>query len=374
MPRAGRPTRVLRALAQHVAATAAELPPAAAPPVGVGEHPLSAKRGAHLVARTDVTEPDAHPHSAISTRDNTPVPLVNSFGVSSVLPGYGVLPKKVTTAAEAAECVRRDGACILTGVQTALSGLDAFKDAALDLPGQLFGERLIATAPPASVGLAGKDNAAEMRAFYTENWGKPVAAIPPWGPNCAHTDGEAYGDRFPPYLFLLFAHQSAEGGENAIVSSQFVVEEMARSGDAELERAAALLRTVPVEQTQHGEGGASGIDCVSPIVQTLPGGRTMIKVATSSQIPATAAQKREAKTAPPMVSETVPVGAALAERAGWDEEEAEERDQWLIDAWKDAVFAATAHAPRFKVLPGEALLVDVSTATVGLGCDCCRDV
>ena len=115
----------------------------------------------------------------------------------------------------------------------------------------------------------------------------------------------------------------------------------------------------------------------------------MIKVATSSQIPATAAQKREAKTAPPMVSETVPVGAALAERAGWDEEEAEEReppreyrwhlgcillmmpaislptgDQWLIDTWKDAVFAATAHAPRFKVLPGEALLVDVSTATV----------
>jgi len=39
-------------------------------------------------------------------------------------------------------------------------------------------------------------------------------------------------------------------------------------------------------------------------------------------------------------------------------------DQWLIDTWKDAVFAATAHAPRFKVLPGEALLVDVSTATV----------
>ena len=65
--------------------------------------------------------------------------------------------------------------------------------------------------PPASGGLAGKDNAAEMRAFYTENWGKPVAAIPPWGPNCAHTDGEAYGDRFPPYLFLLFAHQDQDG-------------------------------------------------------------------------------------------------------------------------------------------------------------------
>ena len=46
----------------------------------------------------------------------------------------------------------------------------------------------------------------------------------------------------------------------------------------------------------------------------------------------------------------------------WDEEDAPERDQKMIDTFKDAVFAATAHAPRFKILPGEALLIDNYTA------------
>jgi hypothetical protein len=64
----------------------------------------------------------------------------------------------------------------------------------------------------------------------------------------------------------------------------------------------------------------------------------MVKVATSSQHPATAAQKIEAKTSPPMVSETETVGASLAARAGWDESEAVERDQAMIDTFKDAVF------------------------------------
>ena len=59
-----------------------------------------------------------------------------------------------------------------------------------------------------------------------------------------------------------------------------------------------------------------------------------------------------------MVSETETVGASMAERVSWDETEAIERDQEMIDTFKDAVFAATAYAPRFKVLPGEALLVN----------------
>ena len=52
------------------------------------------------------------------------------------------------------------------------------------------------------------------------------------------------------------------------------------------------------------------------------------------------------------------IGAPLSMRAGWDESESAAQDQAMIHAYKDAVFAATAHAPRFKVQPGEALLVD----------------
>ncbi len=363
MPRRG----ALRLVADHL------LAPSCVASVGSEEvkvadaplHPLLEKAGAHhranlgyedwAVATGSPIVEGANPRYGMSTRDNTPLPAVNSFGVSSVLPGYGILPKKVRTASEALECVRRDGAVILTGLTTELSGLEAYKDTALALPKQIFGDELLSVAPPAGVGIRNKEDAEAMMAKYKANWGKPTEVIPPWGPNCAHTDGEAYGDRFPPYLFLLFAHASDEGGENAIVNSQFVVEEMERSGDPHLMETAELLRRVPVDQTQYGAAGATGIPCVSPIVQTLPNGRTMIKMATSSQQVATAKQKAEAKSDEWLAHY---VGHSLEERAKWDEEDAPERDQQMIDTWKDAVFSATAHAPRFKVLPGEALIID----------------
>lgn len=165
----------------------------------------------------------------LSTRHNTPVPATNSFGVSTVIPGLGILPRKVRTAAEAVERVRSDGAVILTGLSSQMGGGDAFFDVASSLPTELFGDNLLAATPPVSVGIPHKQNAAEMRAHYSDNWGKEIeSALPPWEPNCAHTDGEAYGDRFPPYLFLLFAHQSADGGENGLVDSYGVVDAMAR--------------------------------------------------------------------------------------------------------------------------------------------------
>ena len=168
----------------------------------------------------------------LSTRDNTPVPQTNSFGVSTVIPGLGILPRKVRTAAEAAKRVRSDGAVILTGLSSPAAGGDAFFEVASSLPQEIFGEELLAATPPVSVGIPHKNNAAEMRAYYSQNWGKEIeSALPPWEPNCAHTDGEAYGDRMPPYLFLLFAHQSADGGENALVDSYGVVDAMTHDSE-----------------------------------------------------------------------------------------------------------------------------------------------
>ena len=45
-------------------------------------------------------------------------------------------------------------------------------------------------------------------------------------------------------------------------------------------------------------------------------------------------------------------------RESWDESEDMEGDQKMIGAFKDAVFGATAHAPRFKVGAGECLILD----------------
>jgi hypothetical protein len=88
-------TGQLRRLAGHL------LPAAATSP----SHPLHAKRGAHERSKdpkvgVDISGPGTDSRRkgyGLTTRDNAPLPAVNSFGVSTVLPGYGVLPKKVRT-------------------------------------------------------------------------------------------------------------------------------------------------------------------------------------------------------------------------------------------------------------------------------------
>lgn len=122
----------------------------------------------------------------LTTRDNTPLPELNSFGVSTVLPGFGVLPKKVTDITEARQLLRTDGAVILSGLTTKLSGTQAFRDAAERLPEWLFGGELLGSnAPGALVGIVdGASNlegadAEPVREFYRQHWGKEVAAFPP---------------------------------------------------------------------------------------------------------------------------------------------------------------------------------------------------
>ena len=331
--------------------------------------PLTAVSGAYQ-ASLDVPD-GGDPLFAISTRDNTPLPPTNRFGVSSVLPGFGIMPKKVFTAEEAREALDRDGAVILAGLETAHEGLEAYMDAAFDLPENVFGDKLLAASPLGLVGVYGKDGAQELKDYYTENWtekpdeppadhgatGKgPVwTGIHPWVPNCAHTDSSTIASS-APYFFILFAADCEQGGENAIVDSKFVVEEMART--PALAEHAARLRRVPVDNVGRARGdserfhrsqhamGASVNECVSPIVQELEGGRTFIRMLTSQQRPATAEQKLRAKAEDP------------ASRADWDDNEDMEADQRMIDAFKDAVFGATAHAPRFRVGAGEALIFD----------------
>ena len=261
----------------------------------------------------------------MSTRDNTPVPTPNGFGVSSVLPGLGILPRKVRTAEEAVARLKSDGAVILTGLSTAgvvdvdraaeprgaeqfteLRGDEPFHDTALLLPEALFGDDLLAMTDPVSVGIVHRPNAEERKKFLRENWGSRAGgALPPWEPNCAHTDGEGYGERYPPYLFLLFGHQSKDGGENALVDSHALI--VAMEHDPSLAATVAAVKRVPVDQTQYGEGPeALGVSCVSPMLQdievvsaadgqTTTTTRRMLKVATGVQAPATAAQRRESK-------------------------------------------------------------------------------
>ena len=184
--------------------------------------PLTAVRGVHQ-ATLDV-EDGGDPLMAISTRPReharTPLPPVNRFGVSHVLPGFGVLPKKVFSYTEAREALDRDGAVILAGLETECEGLENYTDTAFALPERLWGEDLLVASPLGLVGVYGKDGYAELKDYYTENWtNKPTeppadhgatgkgpvwTGIHPWTPNCAHTDSSTI-ETSAPYFFILFA-------------------------------------------------------------------------------------------------------------------------------------------------------------------------
>ena len=116
------------------------------------------------------------------------------------------------------------------------------------------------------------------------------------------------------------------------------------------------LRTVPVDQTQYGPDDSGinqlGLTCVAPIVQDIQTtaadgvttrNRRMVKMATGSTRVATAEQKVASKAATPLDEPTV-------DTSGWDVRENFDGDAKMIATFKDVVFAATAHAPRFKVL------------------------
>jgi hypothetical protein len=116
------------------------------------------------------------------------------------------------------------------------------------------------------------------------------------------------------------------------------------------------LLTVPVDQTQYGPDDSGlnqlGQTCVAPIVQDIQAvaadgvttnTRRMVKMATGSTRVASAEQKAASKAATPLDEPTVDTSA-------WDVSENLDGDAEMIATFKDVVFAASAHAPRFKVL------------------------
>ena len=115
------------------------------------------------------------------------------------------------------------------------------------------------------------------------------------------------------------------------------------------------LLTVPVDQTQYGPDDSGlnqlGQTCVAPIVQDIQTvaadgsmkSRRMVKMATGSTRVATAEQKAASVAA-------TPSNEPMVDTSGWDVSDNEAGDAEMIATFKDVVFAATAHAPRFQVL------------------------
>ena len=129
-----------------------------------------------------------------------------------------------------------------------------------------------------------------------------------------HTDGFAYGDKAPDVMALVCVQDGAVGGESFLADGYALLEHM----DSTLKR---FLLDVPIDQTEPGAH-----QTIAPIVLGLPSGRRAVR------------QPFYAQPAP---------GSADPEG-----------DASLIRRWKDLTVELSAATPRFRLAPGEVLLVD----------------
>jgi gamma-butyrobetaine dioxygenase len=213
--------------------------------------------------------------------------------------GAGIVPERTSDPAEARTLLRRDGAVVLTG-----TGLAAPE--AVDVARTVFAGELRAVPEAAEVRAGGVKDLERV-----PNRPSPEQALD------VHTDGFAYGDAYPDHFLLLCAESSRVGGDSFLVDGYALLDGLGQL-DAELARA---METVAIDQTETGMHSS-----LSPLVGRAEGGRRMVR-----RCPF---QRPRPDTADP------------------------EADQAMIDVWDELCRRAGAVAPRFKLQPGETLVVD----------------
>ncbi len=211
----------------------------------------------------------------------------------------GVLPKITTGLKEARKELQTTGAVIFEHIDCTEAGTRAFAR-------EMFGDRLRALPDGARVFEGGEHDITRVQATNLKK-------------TPCHTDGFAYGDLYPDFMLLSCVQESEIGGESMLVDGYKVLEALA--ADTELAWTALALREREIDQTETGMQTS-----LSPICMDNGSGRTMVR-RTLEQRPA------------PFSSDP-------------------EKDQKMIDVWHDSVDRASGLAPKFKLLPGQVVIVD----------------
>lgn len=210
--------------------------------------------------------------------------------------GLGIDPQITHSTAEALHLVRRDGAVIFEPVGNTAED-------AVGLGHTIFGDAVQSIPEAARVFVGG-----EMDRYEQPDHHLPLKP---------HTDGFAYGDLFPDYIMLTCVNASPVGGESFLVDGYAVLDQLAADDPALVKD----LESVVVDQTEEDMQVSQ-----SPIVQYNAAGRILLR-RNFSQCPLPTSQQPE-------------------------------KDQAMIDTWVNAVDAAGDVVPRFKVEPGQALIID----------------
>jgi alpha-ketoglutarate-dependent taurine dioxygenase len=221
----------------------------------------------------------------------------------------GVMPRRCAGTAEAYALLRQDGAAILTGAGTA-------SDDARAVAQQILGPiaPVIPNPAPIKEGGGNRDRS-YLTARPVETFAVPFQS--------GHTDGFAYGDRFPDYIFLLCVRPADAGGESFAVDTHRIIDALLASERPEDTEFVRFLQTEPIEQTEPGF-----IASFAPAVADNGHGRRMTRW-TPVQRP----------------SATHPQAEQQRQRA------------WLA-RWSELAYAASLAAPRFVLQAGDLLCLD----------------
>lgn len=210
-----------------------------------------------------------------------------------------LIPAIASSTADAHARLVEDGAVVINSI-----GPDA--EDARGLAFDLFGEAVLAVPPAARVFDGGEMDNKGPGVDHTTRL-------------AAHTDGFGYGDFYPDYILLDCVNASAGGGESFLIDGYAVLEALRQDHDTAWVPDA--MASVAVNQTEAGMQ-----ESISPIVQHTPAGRLMVR-----------------KT--------------LDQRAAPDSPDPQ-RDNLMVQLWRDTAEAAVATAPRFKLSPGQAVVID----------------
>jgi alpha-ketoglutarate-dependent taurine dioxygenase len=219
------------------------------------------------------------------------------------------LPERVSDAGDAFDLVRSTGAAILTS--TNVSGEYARETVASILEGLA---PIIPEPAPVQEGVSKANRYWHLMPGVDEHRA-PFQS--------GHTDGFAYGDAYPDYVFLLCRRAAARGGESFVVDTYALLDALEASDDQADRELVAFLTTVPVEQTEPGFHSS-----VAPVFIDNGRGRRMAR--------------------------WTPVQRADDALTG----EEHEAQAMMLGRWRTMAFNASMSAPRFTLQPGEMLCLD----------------
>jgi alpha-ketoglutarate-dependent taurine dioxygenase len=219
------------------------------------------------------------------------------------------VPQRVADPAEAFALLRSAGAAILTNAGSS-------RDDARGIAQRVLGSLDPVIPDPAPI----KEGGGNADRRYESMPGQDHFVVPF---QSGHTDGFAYGDAYPDYIFLLCVRPAVSGGESLAIDTYAILDALRDSAEDADRSLYDFLTTEPIEQTEPDFRSS-----IAPVVRDNGRGRRMSRW--------TPVQRPDTSLSPDEIA----------------------RQAALLANWTSLTFEASKRAPKFVLQPGETLCLD----------------